>query len=254
MSTRRILAITIFSILFIAALAGTMLLTSYLRRDHAPIPLPDASASMEIPGVAEPDTLDRVEVTTDNIQAVISTLSRPEVYSREILIDTYWEGGQAGYAISVSTAGGMTSLRTVSSTGTEKRIIVAADTLYIWYRGDRAPFIGRTDPSDGETRNADEYQMIVTYEDVLELDKDYILDAGYTEYGGEECIYAQYRQPKLGYTMKYYVSIDLGLITGAEEYDADGALVYRMRAGECLFDADASAFLLPDGTDLAALQ
>ena len=256
MSTRRILAITIISILFIAALVGAMLLTSFLRRDFDPILLPDVSVSTEPAGDTEPDMLERIEITRDNIQAVISTLSRPEIYSRDIVIETYWDGGQARYNLSVSVSGGMTSLRTLSTSGVEKRIIVTQDTLYIWYKGDRTPFIGSAGSlSNVQTlnesrRNADEYQMLVTYEDVLELDKNHIIDAGYTMYGDEDCVYAQYRQPQLGYIMKYFVSINLGLIIGAEEYDGTGALVYQMSAGDCAYETDVNAFMLPDGTSL----
>ena len=248
MNTKRILATTIIGILFIAALVGVMLLTPFLRRDYDAIPLPDISASSFTAGDAEPDMLTRIEVTRENIQPVISTLSRPETYSRDVIIESCWEGGKTVYNINVSVAGGVTSLSTLSSSGIEKNIIVTPDFLYIWYRGDRTPFTGSNDSSGDDYANADEYQMLITYEDVIRLDRNYILDAGYTEYGDEECVYAEYLQPKLGYTMKCYISIELGLITGAEEYDAAGTLTYRMSAGECVFDVDASAFMLPDGT------
>ena len=254
MSTRRILVVMIFGILFIAALVGVMLLTSYLRRDYDPVPLPEISAPAVAPGNNAPDMLSSIKVTRENIQEVVSTLSRPESYSRDITIESFWEGGQAGYSINASVAGGFTSLRTVSSTGIEKRILITPDTIYIWYRGDRTPYIGNAGTAGDDLKDADEYQMLVTYEDVLDLDKNYILDAGYTRFGDEECVYAEYREPWLGYIMKYYVSIDLGLIVGAEEYDVTGALVYRMSAGECAFEIDAAAFTLPDGTELLTLE
>lgn len=250
MSTKRILALTIFGILFIAATIGVMLLTSYLRRENTRIQLPDFPISADAPGDSEPDTLDRIEVTRENVQAVIATLSRPGIYSRDVTIETYWGDGQAVYSISISVAEGITSLRSLSSAGVDKRIIVGPDTQYIWYRGDKAPYIGTPDPSGSDLRNADEYQMLATYEDVLKLDKDNILYAGYIEYGGEWCIFAEYRQPQLGYVMKYYISTSLGLITGAEEHDETGALVYRMSAGECAYSVEAAAFTLPDGTVL----
>lgn len=248
MSTRRILALSVFGVLFIAALIGVMLLTSFMKRDHAPIPLPEISAPADAPGYTEPDMLNRIEITSENVQAVISTLSRPATYNRDVTVESYWESGQAVYSISVYVANGVTSLRSLSSAGVDKRIIIGPDMLYIWYRGDRSPYIGAVGTTGDDLRSADEYQMMVTYEDVLGLDKDCILDAGYVEYGGEWCIYTEYRQPGLGYIMKYFISTELGLITGAEEYDAAGGLTYRMSAGECSFDADESAFTLPDGT------
>ena len=260
MSTKRILGITIFAILSIIVLIGLMLLIPYLGRDNDPLPLPEASAPTESPGAAEPDTLDRVEVTQDTIQPVVATMSRPATYSRDVLITSFWDGGQAEYNFSVSVSDAMTSIRTVTPAGVEKRIIVTSDMLYIWYRGDRTPYscaIGASPIGAGSAvtfgdgvRTADELQMLVTYEDVLKLEKNDIIDAGYTEFGDEECVYAAYRAPGLGYIMKYYISLELGLIVGAEERDETGAIVYRMSAGECLFEADAAAFTLPDGTAL----
>ena len=47
------------------------------------------------------------------------------------------------------------------------------------------------------------------------------------------------------------MSIEIGLLTGAEGYDETGALIYLMVTGECVVgEVDQAAFLLPDGTDL----
>ena len=253
MSTKRILGITVFGVLFIAAVIGIMLIASYIRRDNNAIPLPDTQTPAFPSRETEPDTLDRVEVNRENIQEVVSSLSRPETYSRDVIIETFWEGGQAEYKITAGTARGVTSLRIVPPEGPEKRIIVTPDTFYIWYYGDRTPYIGLMDDADGGLKAVDEWQMLISYEDLLELDKEDIVDAGYTEFGREYCIYAEYRSPLLGYTQKYYASIDLGLIIGAEEYDETGALVYRMTSSECTIDeVDLSEFTLPDGVLLLA--
>ena len=250
MSTRRMIGITVFGVLFIAAVIGVMMLTSYLRHDNDAIPLPVTPISIEPSADTEPDTLDRVEVTRDTIQAIISqTLSRPDIYSRDVIIETFWDGGHALYGIRVNVADGIMSLRISLPSGIEKRIIITEDLLYIWYAGDRTPYIGDIDSAGDGYRTADEWQMLITYEELLELDQKDIIEVGYTEFGGEDCIYAEYLSPLLGYTRKYYVSIDIGLVTGAEEYDETGALVYTMTTGECTVgEADPDAFTLPDGS------
>ena len=251
MSTKRILGIALFGVLFIAAVVGILLPTLYIARESETIALPDALKSSEAPPIMETDALDRVEVTTETIQAVVAMLSRPEKYSRDVKIASYWEGGQIGYDVSVSVAGNMTSLKTASSLGVEKRIIITPDKLYIWYKGDRAPYIGNLDSSGDVYRSADEWQMLVTYEDVLKLDKKDIIGAGYIEYKGEDCVYAKYRSPLLNYTRTFYISLDAGLVAGAEEYDESGKLIYSMEAGELVLNEfDPAAFILPDGTDL----
>lgn len=251
MSTKRILAITVFSVLFIIIFIAVMLLTTFITRNNDVLQLPDTSASADRPDTVETDPLDRIEATRDTIQAIVATLNRPEVYSRDVAIESYWEGGYVEYSINVSVSGGMTSVSSLSSAGIEKRIIVTPDALYIWYKGDKVPYTGNIDSAGDGLRTADEYQKLATYEDIIQFSKNDITDAGYVEYNGEDCVYAEYRSPLIGYTMKYYVSIALGLITAAEEYNESGTLVYRMVTGECIVgEIDPAAFELPDGTVL----
>jgi len=254
MSTKRILVIFIIGLLSIIAAISVMLLTSYLNTESDMVQLPNTPAASERPGGTAADELDRVEVNRDTIQAVVSsTLTRPGTYSRDVIIESFWEGGQAVFEISVSVADNLTSLRVQPPTGDEKRIVVTPDTLYIWYKDDMHPFVGGIGSGGDESRVADEWQMLVTYEDILILDKSDIIEAGYVEYEDVFCIYAVYRSPLLGNVRTYYISLDLGLVIAAEEVDKDGALIYSMKAGECAVgETDPSAFTLPDGTDLSA--
>jgi hypothetical protein len=251
MSTKRIVVITALGILLISAVIGAMFLNSFLGRDSNAIQLPDMSDPVDSPGGNEPDAIDRVVVTPDTIQAVISTLDRPPVYSREVVIERFWSGGSAENIIDVYVSNGITSLHSTSPSGLEKRIIVTSDTLYIWYRGDSDFFAGTIASTGDGNRTADEWQMIVTYEDILALNKSDIIDAGYTEYEGELCVYAVYASPLLGYTRTYYISLEIGLVIAAFEYDSDGIQVYGMIAGESFIgEIDPLMFTLPDGTDL----
>jgi len=251
MSTKRILGITLVGVLFIVAVIGIMLLNLFLKRESDAIMLPEVKSATEAPGEIEQDALDRVEVTTETIQAVVSSLSRPLAYRRDVVIKSFWEDGQAEYAISVSVQNGLTSLRITLPASIEKRIIVTQDKLYIWYKDDMTPYIGDLRSLGDGHRTADEWQMLITYEDVIALNKNDIIDAGYTKYGDEYCIYASYLSPLLKYTRNFYVSLDLGLIIGAEEFDETGKLVYSMSTGECAIGGvDPEAFVLPDGTDL----
>ena len=252
MSTKRILGISIFGVLFIAIAIGLMLLSSYLGRDIGSVQLPETPVSSGSPATSQPDALDRVEVTKETVQAVISTLRRPATYSRNVTIESYWESdGQAEYVIGVFVRDGSTSLRINPPVGPLKRTIVTTDSLYIWYSDDLAPFIGDTGSLGDGITNADEWQMLASYEDVLALNKEFITDAGYIEYDGADSIFIEYRSPLLGYSVIYYISVELGLVTAAEEYDTDGTLVYRMTADECMLGyIDPAEFVLPDGTEL----
>jgi len=253
MSVKRILGITTFGILFIVAVISVMLLISYFKPEGRTVKLPDTNVVTGNPVEVEPDALNRVEITPETVQAVISTLSRPESYSRDLLIESFWDGGQVAFSIATAVHGGVTSLRVSPEVGNEKRIIVTPVNLYIWYSDDKVPFIGGPGLTGDGYRTADEYQMLASYENILDLSIEDLIDAGYTEYEGEDCIYIEHLTKELGYTAMYYVSIRLGLIIGAEEFDEAGMLIYRMRAGECRFGGfDPGMFTLPDGAVLVA--
>ena len=248
MSTRRVFGIAVFGVLLIAAAIAIMQLTSFMRRDSGAIQLPGTSVSSDRPNGTEPDALDRVEVNIDTIRDVVSSLTRPESFRREVLVESFWEGGESSNNISVSVLGGMTSLRILPQVGVEKRIIVTPDTEYIWFRGDRVPFMRNVNSSTNDYRAADEYQMLLTFEDILSLNSEDIIDAGYD---GEDSIYAVYRSQLLGHTRTYYISLSLRLIVAAAEHDASGSLIYRMTAFEIhVGEVDPTAFVLPDGIDL----
>ena len=254
MSTKRILVITVFGILLIVAVIGIMLLVSYIMQEDEVIDLPETTPNAEIPGDTDPDALDRVDVTRETVQAVVSTLERPAIYSREIVVESFWDGGHAIFNISAVVYNEMTSIRTEPPAGKEKRIVVTADALYIWYEGDDIMYVGDNSSSGDGYRTADEYQMLDTYEDILDLNLTDIIDAGYTEYRGDDCIYIESLSRNFGYIRNYYISIELGLVEGVEEYDETGMLVYRMTADEYSVDAiDPMAFSLPDGTHLLAV-
>ena len=249
MSTKRILGIAIFAILLVVAAIIVVLVTSFLRLESDAVKLPETALSTETPNTAEPDALNRIEVTRDTIQAV--ALSRPKIYKRDVMIESFWDGGSAVFSIDVSVFGNYTSLRINPAIGIEKRIIVTSDVLYIWYKGDTMPFIGEVDSGGDGYRSADEWQMLVTYENVLKLEKNDIIEAGYTEFNDEECIYAIYTSKHFHNTIMLYISLELGLVISVEEHDPDGALVFRMTAGECHVGEIAPAeFALPDGMNL----
>ena len=251
MSTKRILDIAAFGVLLIVAVISAMLLVTYFTQESGIVNLPETTVTTEIPDETESDTLDRVEVTRETVQAVVSTLSRPNVYNREIAVESFWDGGQVLYIINVSVYAGITSIRTLMPAGEEKTVIITEDTLYIWYADDTSVYIGERGSFGDDNRIADEYQMIDAYEDILDLDPGCITDAGYTVYREDDCIYIEYISPFFEYVRKYFVSIRLGLVTGVEEYDETGRLIYSMTAGECIVGkVDPAAFNLPDGTSM----
>ncbi|MDR0447009.1 MAG: hypothetical protein LBH17_08345 [Oscillospiraceae bacterium] len=234
------LGITAFTLVFIVVVICAIAALSRTGGSSIEIELPEPrDAATGGDAGEERHGLRLVEVTADNVREVIASLERPSAYSRDIMVESFWDGGNSVHNFSVSAMAGATALRT-SSGGAEKNIIVTSSRVYVWYTGDEAAF----SPEAGGG-SADEYQMIPTYEDVLALPRSAIIDAGYTNGGGE--IYVQYTSGTLGYVTLCRVSARLGLLISSEIYDGE-TLIYRMTAGDCrVGEPDPRLFRLPDG-------
>lgn len=165
-----------------------------------------------------------LEVTAETVQAVMATLSRAENYHRVLVVTTYYSGGSSSSQHSVWAKG--SSLRIVSvSGGITKNTLILGDELWIWYDNPARSFHGRVSDSP------DVFQGIPTYEDFLTLDAGSVLDAGYTQYAGEPCVWASYQDGPFNYTHTVYVSVATGLLMGSESVDEDGAMVHAMVSG-----------------------
>ena len=257
MSAKRMIAIAAGGVAFIALIILISVLYSKATQDVTEVVLPTGEETADPGGVFPSggdglaDGLTRVEVTTETVQAVIATLSRPESYSRTIEVKNFWSGGSAVYSIEAYVLDGFVDL-VINQSNLKKNIIVSEDSLYIWYEGDSNYYSGKTVSDRNIAILSDEYQMLPTYEDVLEMDRSEIVDAGYVEYNDEYCIYCRTGPSELGYLSDYYISIisvEKGLLIGMKIYD-DETLIYEMNAGPCDFSVpDEELFTLPDGTN-----
>ena len=245
MSSKRVRLISLTGIILIALILGVSVLFNLFSKDTREIDLPDTSASASATdgvGTSANNGLDHVKITKDNVQAVIATLKRHEAYSRQIII----EDDYSSYDFTVAVNGVNTAL-TLTSGPDKKHIIVTGDKLYIWYDGEKTPYERPIASPEDEKRSSDEYQKIMSYEDVVAIDKSSVTAADYVEKDGDIDIYVQYVTDQLHYTTNCYISIDTGLLTRVEQYDGN-KLIYMMTSKG--FDPavpDISAFSLPDG-------
>ena len=252
MSTKRILLITIFSLLLIVIAIGVMLLTSSMRRESTAIALPETPLIAERPGGTTHDALSRVEANRETIQDILSTLTRPQVYTRNVTVESFWEDGSAIFDIDVSVIYPLTSIQITPPIGPERRIIITPDAVYIWEQGDQSVHISVPGAVGAGQLPDDEWQMLLTFESVDMLDKNDIVDAGYIEFEGQLCFFVVHRSPLLGNLRTYYISLELGLVIAAWEYDESGELIYAMSASEALIgETLPGSFVLPDGTEVS---
>lgn len=235
-----------WGIVILVVLVVLLMLVSNLRRTSRVV-LPDTSASTENGGdlPAEGGALTVVEVTPETVQAAIETLHRPEAYSRTVTVEYLWTGGSGTIELSTAVSAPWTRVDRTLPDGQVRHSITDGETTYIWYNGESEVYTG---PAGAISADAEE--TIPTYEDVLALPQDHIVQADYRVVSDVRCIYAETAEDAWGYAQRYWVSVDTGLLVVAERLQK-GETVYRMAALEADQTAPpAETFTLPDGTAL----
>ena len=187
----------------------------------------------------------RVEVTPDTVQAVVATLDRPKDYMAKMTLTTFWSGGEGRTTVAAYVTGPYMRTDMRLPSGQVKHMIRDEEQTYIWYNQKKSIYTVENGEFSG-----DEDQWLPTYEDLLALDTDSVLKAEYKNYQETPCIFAEVRGALEGYTERYWISVDNGLLVAAERLQAD-QIVYRMEATEVTIGNPESAFfVLPDGREL----
>ena len=191
----------------------------------------------------------QVDVTLETVQSIVASLSRPESYYRELTVDTLWNGGSHSTSVQFWQDHGWSHTRQVLPSGAVRHDIIGDEITYYWYEGSESYC---SFPAD--QYSADLTQHIPTYEDVLDLDTDTIVQAGYERRDVWPCVYLQV-QVSDTVVERYWISTDTGLLVSAER-EQSGQLVYRMTAyTQVQTPCPATAsFALPNGTQLHTVQ
>jgi hypothetical protein len=255
MSSKRISVMVVFMVLVAAVVITAVVLISRFTRRTEPVALPpEQSAEGRNTGgeavLPTSEGLPAVDVTADTVRRVVATLNRSEEYVRTITVGTYWSGGSS-FTELTSWVSGSDSALSISGDRT-KHVLIVGDSLYIWYEGDVDCYSAVV--SEDSLRLADEYQMLITWEDIVNLPDGAISDADYVEFGNEPCIFVRYTSGRLGYETSCWVSAVSGLVVGAEIYDGSFK-IYDMRALSLEEGAvPDSVFDLPDGTNARSVS
>lgn len=249
MSTKRVRLITLCGLGLIALAVGIGLLLMFAKRYTRQVELPVTTSAAAASGEEPSGGLTPVTVTKDNVRQVVATLKRPVSYTRQIRIEQYSAGNSAVFNISAAVLNNVSSLKVIGA-GAQKNIIVTKSKRYVWYDGDSAYYTGAVGGQEDAEKASDEDQMIMTYQDVVNLEQSDVTDAGYGKYNDENCIYVTYTTPLLNYTATCYISPVSGLLVGAEQYDG-ATRIYRMTtSGLNLTAPGADRFSLPDGSNV----
>ena len=184
-----------WGIVILVVLVVLLMLVSNLRRSSRVV-LPDTNTSAEGGGdlPAEGGALTVVEVTPETVQAAIETLHRPEAYSRTVTVEYLWTGGSGTIELSTAVSAPWTRVDRTLPDGQIRHSITDGETTFIWYNGESEVYTG---PAGAISADAEE--TIPTYEDVLALSPERIVQADYRVVSDVRCIYAETAEDAWGY-------------------------------------------------------
>ena len=233
-------------VIFMVLAVGLMLSGTLRRTAHIVLPEPGATAEQDSESIGTADdALTVIEITPSTVQAAVETLSRPETYRRTVTVEQLWGGGAGSYEVTVTVNGPWTRTDRTMPDGRARHTVTGPEHVYVWYNNEKNVYSG---PVGGVS--ADVEQSIPTYEDILELPAEQIAAADYRTVSDVHCIYVETAEDEAGYVLRYWVSVDTGLLVMAEKLE-NGSTVYRMAALTAdQTTATEGSFTLPDGSSV----
>ena len=243
MGKRKFNTVTVGFTILILLVVMLLVANSLRRSSHIVLPdiTKDPVSGSESIGLSDNSGV-TIAVTPETVQDVIETLSRPQNYVRNLTVETLWSGGSGSVQITAAVSGLWTRTDVYQTDGRVRHTMTDGADTYIWYDSSRVYYQGNAGDID-----ADDEQHIPTYEDILTLDIPQIAMADYRTFSEQSCIYVETVQDDSGYLQRYWVSVDSGLLIGAERL-YNGDTVYRMAAQPVLEELpDSEDFTLPDG-------
>lgn len=195
---------------------------------------------------AERHWISTVEITPETVKPAVNTLARPVAYSRTQVVETFWSGGSGRSVSQIYVSGSRTRLDTQLADGSVRHMLISGGMAGVWYDDETEWALLRT-----PQLTADLASRMLSYETVRDLPVAEISEADYREKDGIYCIYVETRPDGAGYTDRYWISVDSGLLYAAERL-WNGDLVYRFSAGAPETAAvEEDLFVLPDGSALS---
>lgn len=248
MDRRKLNWITWAVLAFAVVILALMLGGSLRRNAHITLPSSDPPRDPAAEGGGSASgTLTVVEITPETVQAAIASLSRPESYGRNVTVEYFWNGGSGKHELVTLVRGAWTRVDRTLPDGQTRVSLTNGQETYVWYGYDKDTQVAVLPAGD---ISADNEQSIPTYEDILNLPAEEILLADYRPLDVLTCIYVETAEDPAGYSLRYWVSVENGLLVQAEKLLRE-EVVYRMVSLHVeQTEYDASRFTLPDGTVL----
>ena len=239
-----------------AVCVAALLLVVYFfgagRRSGGSITLPQDGAAETPERPQDPQTAAQfLTVDRETILPLLRSLSRPACYYQALTATLYWDQSEAAKTVEVYRLGQV--IKGIVRQGTEtKYLLTDGQTLYVWYEGDGTAFSTRLSSDTA----LDDLLGIPTYETVLQLPEDAVVEAGYVEMGETEtcpCVYLACQVSEDGYTDRYWIDVESQMLYRADAQFADQQiyLVQQTAFTACTPGPETAdwTFSLPDGTE-----
>lgn len=201
-----------------------------------------------LPAAPEPDAAPSaenlfVEVDRENIQAILSTMQRPETYHQILTVIRLWSGGSSTRTIELYRSGEK-AFASLTGEGRDRRLLTDGQNIWIWYADEGQARALSPDPSV----SFDDLVGVPTYETVSSLPPGSIGEAGFVTLDGVRCLYVSAIDGE--YEDRCWVDASTRLLCRADALE-DDQLTYQLR--QSAFDipdeaALSAVFRLPDGT------
>lgn len=226
--------------------------TSAYRSDGTGIVLPSQSLTTPVvPGHTEQENiqiLQEIMATPENVQAMIHTLQRPSSFSRTVENKLYYNGQSYTFTRRQYFKNNACRTDEISEGGAVQRSVLRyQDNVYAWESGSLDYYSGKSGAFTDESQ-----AMLPTYEDVLALPVENILDAGLININYEPSIFVS---AQLGeYRNVYYISTVTGLLLSVDVFKGETLVrqckVSSMKTGEVI----GAYFLLPNGKTVVDME
>ena len=188
---------------------------------------------------------DAVAIDKTNVKSIIAALNRPSEYYSETKSTITHSKGSIDYTRKRWTKGPLSRVDIIASSGAiSKHYIYNSESAFIWRPGSRTYY-----KTSKGSFDADEDQMLMTYEDILSTDDENIITAQFSVYDSHPSIYVETKIPSEGYTERYWISASTGLLLFGQTLDESGNVIYSISAVQTdTSPQNSDIFKLPDGT------
>ncbi|MBS5151293.1 MAG: hypothetical protein KHY76_09950 [Butyricicoccus pullicaecorum] len=185
----------------------------------------------------------QIVVDTDNVQAVIAALSRPDAYTLEVTNTLYWNGDSRDLRCRQYALRHAYRTETLDQQGVVQQVnLEYAGNFYAWDSGSSIYYSGRAG-----MLTSDETAMLPSYETVCKLAPEQIIEAALTEIDGQPMIRVLANEGTR--TAVYVISTATGLLYRAE-FSQGGKPTQTVQTKLIALSAEEELFFLPESTQL----